>query len=138
MKIATRIALLQWQANPADPANLWRLIIALVTPGMREPGDQGPVLVEYPLNKTSSKKIDRESDLDKTFRKGTVVTFLVGFVCGGVVLWAVQSFMPKTDEIEKVATEMCSQGPPLLTEEARASCIRRMALHIRYERAKAR
>src|SRR5690348_15069628 len=36
MKIATRIALLQWQANPADPANLWRLIIAWVTPGMRE------------------------------------------------------------------------------------------------------
>lgn len=37
MKIAVRIALLQWQANPADPANLWRLIIALITPGMREP-----------------------------------------------------------------------------------------------------
>src|SRR5271167_4819206 len=38
MKIATRIALLQWQANPADPANLWRLILAWITPGMRETG----------------------------------------------------------------------------------------------------
>src|SRR5437868_6505654 len=36
MKIATRIALLQWQANPADPANLWRLILAWITPGVRE------------------------------------------------------------------------------------------------------
>lgn len=36
MKIATRIALLQWQANPADLANLMRLIVAWVTPGMRE------------------------------------------------------------------------------------------------------
>src|SRR5947209_7679504 len=36
MKIATRIALLQWQANAADPANLWRLMIAWLTPGMRE------------------------------------------------------------------------------------------------------
>jgi hypothetical protein len=36
MKIATRIALLQWQTNPADPANLWRLMIAWITPGMRE------------------------------------------------------------------------------------------------------
>jgi hypothetical protein len=36
MKIATRIALLQFQANPADPANLWRLMIAWFTPGMRE------------------------------------------------------------------------------------------------------
>ena len=37
MKIATRIALLQVQANPADPVNLWRLILAWITPGMREP-----------------------------------------------------------------------------------------------------
>jgi hypothetical protein len=36
MKIATRLALLQWQANPADPANLWRLVLAWITPGMRE------------------------------------------------------------------------------------------------------
>ncbi len=36
MKIATRIALLQWQANPADPSNFKRLVIAWVTPGMRE------------------------------------------------------------------------------------------------------
>ena len=36
MKIATRIALLQWQANPADPTNPWRLILAWITPGMRE------------------------------------------------------------------------------------------------------
>lgn len=37
MKIATRLALLQWQANPADPLVLWRLIVAWVTPGIREP-----------------------------------------------------------------------------------------------------
>ena len=37
MKIATRIALLQWQANPADPSNFMRLVVAWVTPGMREP-----------------------------------------------------------------------------------------------------
>jgi hypothetical protein len=40
MKIATRIALLQWQANPADPANLWRLIVAWITPGMREANEE--------------------------------------------------------------------------------------------------
>ena len=37
VKIATRIALLQWQANPADPSNFMRLVVAWVTPGMREP-----------------------------------------------------------------------------------------------------
>ena len=37
MKIATRLALLQWQANPADPANLWRLVLAWMIPGLREP-----------------------------------------------------------------------------------------------------
>jgi hypothetical protein len=36
VKIATGIALLQWQANPADPANLMRLVVAWVMPGMRE------------------------------------------------------------------------------------------------------
>jgi hypothetical protein len=30
------MALLQWQANPADPANFMRLVVAWVTPGMRE------------------------------------------------------------------------------------------------------
>jgi AAA family ATP:ADP antiporter len=40
MKISTRIALLQWQANPADPANLWRLILAWITPGTREGRDE--------------------------------------------------------------------------------------------------
>src|SRR5579884_3401389 len=40
MKIATRIALLQLQANPADPANLWRLMLAWITPGTREPGEE--------------------------------------------------------------------------------------------------
>jgi hypothetical protein len=40
MKIATRIALLQWQANPADPVNFWRLILAWITPGMREPAGE--------------------------------------------------------------------------------------------------
>jgi hypothetical protein len=37
MKIATRIAFLQFQANPADPSNVWRLIVAWITPGLREP-----------------------------------------------------------------------------------------------------
>lgn len=37
VKIATRIALLQWQANPADPSNLMRLVVAWAMPGMREP-----------------------------------------------------------------------------------------------------
>jgi hypothetical protein len=36
MKIAARLALLQWQANPADPANLWRFVLASVLPGLRE------------------------------------------------------------------------------------------------------
>jgi hypothetical protein len=36
MKIATRIALLQWQANPADPSGPWRRFLAWITPGMRE------------------------------------------------------------------------------------------------------
>lgn len=44
MKIATRMALLQWQANPADPANLWRLILAWITPGTREAGGQEKTL----------------------------------------------------------------------------------------------
>lgn len=44
MKIATRIALLQWQANPADPANLWRLILAWITPGMRDAGAEEKTL----------------------------------------------------------------------------------------------
>ncbi|HVH76531.1 MAG TPA: hypothetical protein VM755_16565 [Stellaceae bacterium] len=39
MKIATRLALLQWQANPAGPANLGRLILAWITPGIRETAD---------------------------------------------------------------------------------------------------
>jgi hypothetical protein len=43
VKIATRIALLQWQSNPADPANFMRLVVAWVTPGMREStGPSGP------------------------------------------------------------------------------------------------
>jgi hypothetical protein len=37
MKIATRLALLQFQANPADPSNFTRLMIAWIIPGMREP-----------------------------------------------------------------------------------------------------
>jgi hypothetical protein len=43
MKLATRLALLQWQANPADPSNLWRLIIAWVTPGIHEPEDENAI-----------------------------------------------------------------------------------------------
>jgi hypothetical protein len=39
VKVATRIALLQWQANPADPANFMRLVVAWLTPGMREATD---------------------------------------------------------------------------------------------------
>jgi ATP:ADP antiporter, AAA family len=54
MKIATRLALLQWQANPANPANLWRLVVAWITPGQREgderqPLDRGQPAAEIPL-----------------------------------------------------------------------------------------
>jgi hypothetical protein len=40
MKINTRVALLGWQANPADPVALWRLMLAWVLPGLREPEDE--------------------------------------------------------------------------------------------------
>jgi hypothetical protein len=40
MKINTRVALLSWQANPVDPVALWRLMLAWVLPGPREPEDE--------------------------------------------------------------------------------------------------
>lgn len=76
MKIATRIALLHWQANPADPTNLWRLIIAWIVPGTREPGRE-----KNARPGTTSKEASR------------VHNRRVAFVAGGIVLavlaWAV-------------------------------------------------
>src|ERR1700674_4509737 len=54
MKIATRLALLQWAGNPADPAGLWRLIIAWITPGMRESPAKKDTDIGTPSHKSSA------------------------------------------------------------------------------------
>jgi hypothetical protein len=62
MKIATRVALLQWQANVADPANLWRLILAWITPGMREPYEKKAI--DWTRNPYQSDKPSQGSAAD--------------------------------------------------------------------------
>jgi hypothetical protein len=63
MKIATRIAMLQWQANPADPVNLWRLILAWITPGMREPrGEKERETIDWTQN-PYRREPDRKGDV---------------------------------------------------------------------------
>jgi len=37
MKEATYLALLRWQANPADPSAFWQVIYSLFIPGTRMP-----------------------------------------------------------------------------------------------------
>jgi hypothetical protein len=54
MKIATRLALLQWAGNPADPAALWRLIIAWIMPGMRESQAGKDTDIGTPTEKSSA------------------------------------------------------------------------------------
>lgn len=69
MKIATRLALLQWAGNPADPAALWRLIIAWITPGMREPQAKNePRTSAAPTAKSSAELLSDAADRAEKMR----------------------------------------------------------------------
>ena len=79
MKITTRIALLQWQANPADPANLWRLILAWIMPGEREPQQARDLTPEHG---------EHAGAADRT-RPSARRIFVTGALCGIVCMAAV-------------------------------------------------
>jgi hypothetical protein len=69
MKIAARLALLQWSGNPADPAALWRLVIAWITPGMREPQAKNePRTSAAPNVKSSAELLSDAADRGEKMR----------------------------------------------------------------------
>ena len=101
MKIATRIALLQWRANPADPANLLRLVVAWVTPGMRE--------VARPTDRPDRLKPDRlsQSALPGFLAGAFTGTVVVGI---GVLAWFWLHSMPARSTEDQAIYDNCLLG----------------------------
>lgn len=127
MKIATRIALLQFQVNPADPANLWRLMIAWFTPGMREESREAavgtaeplrPALRELPAKPTGmtpliqrSRRVVGQINLHP---RSALIGAVVGVVIGAGAIWFLSPNSQQQDE--QAARVLCKmqtlgQGP---------------------------
>jgi hypothetical protein len=134
MKIATRIALLQWQANPADPVNLWRLMIAWITPGMREPregksGEQAPVNPDMPLEPTGRNY--RAGSVDAPGRRTRFGRYiaLAALLVFGVGLASSFRYepMPQTDDIwerlwDRWRGQVCLTPRPEITDVHGIAC----------------
>jgi hypothetical protein len=127
VKIATRIALLQFQVNPADPANLWRLMIAWFTPGMREEPREAVVGPAEPLRPASHelppKRIDVNPLIQRSRRvvsqinlhpRSALIGAAVGVVIGAGAIWFIIPNSQQQDE--QAARVLCKmqtlgQGP---------------------------
>jgi hypothetical protein len=86
MKIGTRVALLQWQANPADPAALWRLCVAWITPGIKEPRESVP---------------DQHlvHQIERNLRFGLKITVPGAIIIAGVIVATAVALFPRYVEI---------------------------------------
>jgi hypothetical protein len=135
MKIATRIALLQWQTNPADPANLWRLMIAWITPGMCESreeksGQRSPANADLRMEPTershSSALVDTSAV--RRFRFGRYIALaalLVPLV--GLASFFRYEPMPQTDGVwervwDRWRGQVCLTPRPEITDVHGIAC----------------
>jgi hypothetical protein len=124
MKIATRIALLQWQANPADPANFWRLILAWITPGVREP-QQPSERGEHAGATDNGVPLPPELlEAKHPPRPGTWRIFVAGALCGVVCMaavWAGSTWWWKPSS-ERSAQDSAMYDDCLIMQGGNATC----------------
>jgi hypothetical protein len=136
MKIATRIALLQWQANPADPANLWRLMIAWITPGMRESEEEkssqrSPANPDLPMERTershrAAALVDTSGVRRIRFGRCIALAALLVSVVGLASFFRYQP-MPQTDGVwervwDRWRGQVCLTPRPEITDVQGIAC----------------
>jgi hypothetical protein len=124
MKIATRIALLQFQVNPADPANLWRLMIAWFTPGMREEPREAAVGTAEPLRpalrELPAKRTDTIPLIQRSRRvlgqitlhpRSALIGAVVGMIVGAGAIWfLIPNSQQQDEQAARVLCKMQTLG----------------------------